>query len=133
MPRADTEKQNLDMPSEKIKSTVVQIKKLISHPNAEKLDIISFDVENKEIQLVVGKHYSEDEFGVFIPVGAIIPDNILDDMWLKGKLSGPNKNVVQGRKMIGIPSNGLFYGQIGPAFNKEWVIGQDVSEEMGIK
>ena len=114
------------------KATVVQIKSIKNHPDADALDIIAFDVNGVEHELVTGKHYAEGEFGIFMPVGTTVPANLLEDMWLTGKLSGPDKNIVQGRKMRGIPSNGLFYGQIGPAWNPDWHVGQDVSKELGI-
>jgi tRNA-binding EMAP/Myf-like protein len=116
------------------KTPVVQIKSIKKHPNADKLEIISFDVDGHEKELVVGVHYADGEYGVFIPVGAIIPDKIAEDMWVLGKLNGKDKNVVGSRIMRGIVSDGMFYGQVGENWKPEWAgqDGLDVASEWGI-
>lgn len=95
--------------------------------------------------VVVGNHYEDGIIGVYIPPGAIIPDKIAEEMWLKGRLAGKKKNVVKARTFFGTYSNGLFYGSRyfteecgrrvfhdGPSWNKDWELGRDVSQEFGI-
>jgi len=97
-------------------------------------------------QVIVGNHYDEGTLGFFIPDGAIIPDKLAEEMWVKGKLSGKQKNRVKARTMQGVQSEGLFYGsrywtiQDGErvyvdsaSWNSDWIVGQDVSQEVGIQ
>jgi hypothetical protein len=98
-----------------------------------------------EHQVVVGNHYDEGTLGFHIPVGAIVPDEILKDMWLLGKLSGNKKNKVKAREMKGVHSDGLYYGSRyflnestgktyidSRSWNKDWKVGDDVAGELGI-
>lgn len=95
--------------------------------------------------VVVGDHYDNNTLGFFIPEEAIIPDNLAEDMWVKGKLAGKKGNRVKGKEMAGIFSEGLFYGahywtkQDGQFvevtsrnWNPAWKEGQDITEETGI-
>ena len=97
-------------------------------------------------QVVVGNHYDEGTLGFFIPDGAIVPDKLAEEMWVKGKLAGSQKNRVKARKIKGIFSEGLFFGSQfflvhssgelsyhEPAsWNPKWREGDNVAEEVGI-
>lgn len=120
---------------------VVRLENLREHPTRTNLQLAT--VAGKEI--VVGRHYDEGVLGIFIPDGAIIPDRLAEEMWLKGKLAGKNKNRVKRTERYGIVSEGLFYGsrfwtlcgnekvyQDGPSWNPSWVEGQDVTKEIGV-
>jgi hypothetical protein len=114
---------------------------LVDHPTAAHLQVGT--IQGKTV--VVGRHYDEGTFGFFIPNGAIVPDKLAEEMWVKGKLSGKNKDRVKAREMHGVFSEGLFYGsryfvvQSGekvyidtPSWNPAWVEGQDVANEVGV-
>ncbi len=93
--------------------------------------------------VVTGAHYTDGQIGVFIPAGAVVPDDILKDMWLYGRLAGKKRNRVVSKPMFGYPSEGIFYGDrytnnegvliLSPAWRSHWKIGDDVTEELGIK
>ncbi len=98
--------------------------------------------------VVVGRHYADGVRGVFLPEGAIIPDGLAEEMWVKGSLAGKKKNRVKARDMHGVRSEGLFYGSrfhlgdpggagfvecVGLSFRKEWHDGQDVSIQLGVR
>ena len=83
-------------------------------------------------QIVVGDHYSEGQLGFFIPEGSIVPDKLADEMLVLGRLGGKKKNRVLKRRMDGVLSDGLFYGSQGASWNPKWIIGQDVTEEVGV-
>ena len=78
-----------------------------------------YDDSNKKFQifeaagykLVTGYHYIDGELGVVIPAGAVVPDQLLKDMWLYGKLAGAKRNRVVSKKMFGYPSEAIFYGK----------------------
>jgi hypothetical protein len=97
--------------------------------------------------VVVGNHYDDGVLGFFIPDGAIVPDKLAEEMWVKGKLAGSKKNRVKARDMNGIRSDGLFYGseywiiddqyrdkvyEKSASWNPSWKEGDDVAAEVGV-
>jgi hypothetical protein len=91
-------------------------------------------------KLVTGKHYKEGQLGIVIPPGTVLPDNILEDMWLKGRLAGKKRNRVVAKQMFGMQSEAIFYGQEyehngvpikSRAWNPAWKDGDEVSKEIG--
>lgn len=63
----------------------------------------------------------------YIPERAIVPEGILTTLGLQGCLAGPDKNLVKATRILGVLSQGLCF----PA-KAGWVLGQDVTEELGI-
>lgn len=125
-----------------MKSIVGHIK-LSDHPTNPDLQIGHINGH----QVVVGRHYDDNILGFFIPEGAIIPDKLADEMWVKGRLAGKKGNRVKARDMHGVKSEGLFYGSYywtkkegyqhqvevtSPSWNPDWKEGDDVSHEVGI-
>jgi hypothetical protein len=123
------------------KKCVVYPIHLKPHPASEKLHI----GEVGGHQVVVGVHYEEGTLGIYIPEDAILPDDIAEDMWLKGKLAGSKKNRVKGRNFAGVFSDGLFYGKRfheekdgeqvlveSRAWKPEWKEGDDVTAQIGV-
>jgi hypothetical protein len=91
-------------------------------------------------KLVTGYHYYESQLGIVIPDGFVLPDNILEDMWLKGRLAGKHGNRVKAKMMFGYPSEAVFYGDAyfhdgklihSPAWNPLWKEGDIVTDEIG--
>lgn len=117
-----------------MKCIVTPITNIRKHPNNPKLYVA--DVSN--YQVITGSepdgscHYFEGQLGFFIPEGAIVPDKLAEEMWVKGRLSGKNKNIVKAKERDGIKTNGLFYGSQGASWNKDWKQGDDVTEIVGI-
>ena len=107
------------------KVEVVKLENVNPHPNADRLDVIpvfDYNVVNAK-----GK-YKEGDTAIYIPVQAVLPDNIIEDLNLKGKLAGSKKNRVKEVKLRGIFSEGLLYP------NKDNLpVGTDVTENLGIK
>jgi hypothetical protein len=93
-------------------------------------------------QLVTGNHYVEDQLGVVIPAGAIVPDNISKEMWVYNRLGGKKKNRVLQKTMYNYQTDGLFYGRTwvdldstvkkGLLWNDSWKEGDDVTQELGV-
>ena len=71
--------------------------------------------------------FKTGDLGVYIPENAIVPDNLLEEMGLVGRLGGKLKNIVRPMKMRGMVSEGLIY-----PIREGWVEGQDVTEELGV-
>ena len=94
------------------------------HPGADRLEIAKIG----DFKSIVGKgQFKNNSLVVYIPESSIVPNNILEEINLVGKLAGSNKNRVKAMKLRGIMSQGLVY----PA-KPEWTLGQDVTELLGI-
>lgn len=115
---------------------------LSDHPNNPNLQV--GNVAGRTV--VVGRHYDDGTLGFFIPDGAIVPDKLAEEMWVKGKLAGKQKNRVKAKEMSGVFSEGLFYGsrywtEMGgvkvyvdsPSWNPNWKEGDEISKEVGIE
>lgn len=72
--------------------------------------------------------FKKDDLAVYIPVDSVLPDNLLQEMNLVGKLAGAQKNRVKAVKLRGQLSIGLLSKP--PEGSKE---GDDVSEILGIE
>ncbi len=117
-----------------MKCIVYPISNIRKHPNNEKLYVANVG----EYQIITGSepdgscHYFEGQLGFFIPEGAIIPDKLAEEMWVKGKLCGKNKDVVKAKQRNGVQTDGLFYGSQGASWNNDWKSGDDVTDQVGI-
>lgn len=97
------------------------------HPNADALEIGNVD----GYQFVVRKgEFQTGNLGAYIPEKAIVPENIIAEMGLGGRLSGPEFNRVKAIKLRGVLSQGLFY--VPQKWPSHWVEGLDVTDELGI-
>lgn len=94
------------------------------HPNADALELANI----ADYQAIVRKGQFEDGALVaYIPEQAVIPQAMLREMGLEGKLAGKDGNRVKAIKLRGVLSQGLVY----PA-RPHWKLGDDVTEELGI-
>jgi len=127
--------------SPEMKCVIAVLTNLRPHPTIQHLRIA--DVAGH--QVVVGDHYEKNTLGIFIPEGALVSDKLAEEMWIKGKLAGKQKNRVKASERDGVRSEGLFYGsrfwtlhegqrvyQAGPSWNPHWKDGDDVTEEIGV-
>ena len=88
------------------------------HPNADRLDVVKCG----EYTAISGKDdYKTGYLAVFIPSGAIVSDEILEEIGLTGKLAGKQKNRVKPSKLRGILSEGILYPITGKSLREEWV------------
>lgn len=94
------------------------------HPNADVLEVGRIDGYTSIIPKGV---YSTGDLVVYIPEQAIVPDDMLDELKLKGKLAGKLGNRVKAMKLRGILSQGLIYPNKG-----NWNEGEILNDELGI-
>lgn len=105
------------------KTEVVRIE-VQEHPDADRLEIAKVG----DFQSIVGKdQFESGDLVAYIQRGSIVPEELLEEMGLKGKLAGSQKNRVKPVRLRGVFSEGICY----PA-RDDWEEGQDVSEELGI-
>lgn len=94
------------------------------HPNADALELAQVG----DYQAIVRKgQYKSGDLVVYIPEQALVPQSLLREMGLEGKLAGKLGNRVKAIRLRGILSQGLVY----PA-RPEWQEGAEVSEILGI-
>lgn len=94
------------------------------HGNADALEIARVG----DYRSVVKKgQFRSGELVAYIPEQAIVPDPLLDELGLRGRLAGKDTNRVKAIKLRGVLSQGLVY----PA-RDAWSEGQDVAGELGI-
>ena len=101
---------------------VYEVTNLQHHENADTLDIVNvgdYKIIIKKDSLKLGDHFA------YIPEYAIVPDLLLDEMGLRGKLAGSQKNRVKAVKLRNVLSQGLAY-----KVNDD--VGTDVAEKLGI-
>ena len=97
--------------------------KISEHPNADRIELCNIG----DYQSIVQKGTIKDGDPVaYIPEASIVPDDLLEELNLTGKLTGKAKNRVKAIKLRGVLSQGLIYPMPGKN------IGDDVMEELGI-
>jgi hypothetical protein len=126
---------------------VAPIKILGDHPTAAHMQL----AEVAGHRVVVGRHYDDGVQVVHIPVGAVLPKPLLQEMRLwndamdKGRLGGKRGDRVKARAVAGEQSDGLVYGsrfydiQDGEKvyansdlWDDDWIEGDDVTEDLGV-
>lgn len=94
------------------------------HNNADALEIARVG----DYRSVVRKgQFASGDLVAYIPEQAIVPDALLDELGLRGRLAGKDTNRVKAIKLRGVLSQGIVY----PA-RPTWSEGQDVAGELGI-
>jgi RNA ligase (TIGR02306 family) len=97
---------------------------IFPHPNADLLELAKVD----DYRCVVKKgEFKTGDLVAYIPEAAIVPENLLAEMGLTGRLAGPEKNRVKAVKLRGELSQGLVL-----AARPHWQEGDDVTAELGI-
>lgn len=95
-----------------------------AHSNADSLEIARIG----EYRSIVRKgDFKSGDLVAYIPEGAVLPDQLIAEMGLTGRLAGGDKNRVKAVKLRGVLSQGLCY----PA-REGWAPGSDVATELGI-
>ena len=98
--------------------------KITEHTNADKLEIAHIG----DYQSIVPKgKYKDGDAGAYIPESSMVPDSLIKEMGLEGKLAGKAKNRVKAVIICEVLSQGLIYGPLDVS-----KIGMDVQEELGI-
>ena len=76
------------------------------HPNADAIELAQVG----DYRSIVKKgDFKTGDLGVYIPEASIVPDWLLEEIGLTGKLAGKKRNRVKAIKLRGILSQGLIY------------------------
>lgn len=107
------------------KCEVVEIE-IEEHPSA---DLLELAVIGGGIRCIVRKdQYKTGDHVIYIPEASIVPDDILEELGLTGKLSGKAKNRVKPVRLRGVLSDGLIM-----PLREKMNLGDDVTEILGVK
>ena len=94
------------------------------HPNADRLEIARVG----DYQSIVAKgSYRTGDLAAYIPEGAVVPERVLEELGLVGRLAGPEANRVKAVRLRGVLSQGICYSA-----REGWRQGQDVTEALGV-
>lgn len=94
--------------------------------NADKIELAVVG----DYHSVISKgQYKTHDLVVYLPEAAILPDRMIDELGLKGKLSGDGKNRIKAVRLRGCLSQGIIYGAVPEGA----VEGNCVAERLGIK
>ncbi|MEZ4451186.1 MAG: RNA ligase (ATP) [Nannocystaceae bacterium] len=105
-------------------AVVVVSAQIEPHENADALEIARVG----DYRSVVRKgQFKSGDLVAYIPEQAVVPEPLLVEMGLSGRLAGKDKNRVKAIKLRGVLSQGLVI-----AAREGWSLGQDVREALGI-
>lgn len=105
------------------KTEVVELT-IAPHPDADRLELARVG----DYQSIVPKgNFATGDLGAYIQEASIVPQPILEELGLVGRLAGPDANRVKAIRLRGVLSQGIVY----PA-REGWAVGDDVGEELGI-
>jgi RNA ligase (TIGR02306 family) len=106
------------------KVEVVKINNVISHPNADRLDIASF--EGMAYQVITAKgNFQPGDLAFYFPIDSVIPDIYLDEFGIRNYYS----KKLRAAKLRGIFSEGLLIS-VGENFSGK--VGDDYTEIFGV-
>lgn len=113
----------------------VTVEKLVvtPHPNADRLELAQVGL----FRAVVPKGvYETDDWAVYVPEQAVLPDELIEELGLVGKLAGKDKNRVKAVRLRGELSQGIVcrpaaLGDISWDPLTEFELG-DLSDRLGI-
>ena len=105
------------------------------HPNADNLVIVKCD--NGKVSIVTKKIFKDGDWAVCIPQHGIVPDDILEELGLTGRLAGSKKNIVKPITLRGIYSDCLLYPLNGKRLEGKVAsvprVGMNMASVLGIK
>jgi hypothetical protein len=89
-------------------AVVSVISRIRPHPDADRLEIMTFPFWAGEVDLVVGKHYRAGDEGMWLRPGAILPGWLARQLWMP---TVDDEFEVRAMDMRGVHSPGLWCGR----------------------
>lgn len=105
---------------------------ILPHPNADALELAAVGGYRA---VVVKGDYKSGEFAIYIPEQAILPDALIEEIGLTGRLAGPKHNRVKAIKLRGELSQGIVCRPRSLAgYDMSWAFARrhDFADELGI-
>ncbi len=101
------------------------------HPNADRLEIANI----QGYQTVVGKGaFTTGDLAVYLPEGSVLPDSLIEELGLVGRLAGKASNRVKAVRLRGVVSQGLLVPLSSPHLSgvEEVLVGDDLTEPLAV-
>lgn len=113
--------------------------RIFEHPNADLLELAQVGL----FRAVVGKgQFQDGDYALYIPEQAVLPDELIEELGLTGKLAGSAKNRVKAVRLRGELSQGIvcrpamlnviWKAWTAKDFERELAEPQDFAEDLGI-
>ena len=103
---------------------VRRLEQVFPHPNADRLELAAVG----GYRCVVAKgQFQPGELIAYLPEAAILPEDLIQELGLAGKLAGPGKNRIHPVSLRGALSQGVVMKA-----RPHWQEGQSVMEELGV-
>jgi len=104
---------------------------VLNHDNADNLELVRIGDFLSVVQLGA---FKTGDLGVYIPEGALVPEHVITELGLTGRLSGSQKNRVKAVRLRGVLSQGLVYPVVdGQVYGVNVGVGDDLKDMMGIE
>ena len=111
-------------------SRMYAIEDVIPHPNADRLELAA--IGGYRIVVVKGR-YRPGDVVAYIPEASIVPDDVIAELGLEGRLAGKKRNRVKPIKLRGALSEGLVYPPDGHRLKGRTVrAGDVVTDDLGL-
>ena len=107
-------------------SFAVRVHKIViePHPDADRLELAKV---GKFRSVVAKGQFKTGDLAAYLPEASLVPEALLVEMGLVGKLAGSAHNRIKAIRLRGVVSQGICYPT-----RAAWQEGQDVAEELGI-
>lgn len=105
---------------------------VVSHPDADRLEVARIG----GYECVVGKgQYVTGDRAVYLPEASILPDSLVEELGLVGRLAGSAANRVKAVRLRGVLSQGLLVALDSPhlAHVGALDVGDDARERLGVE
>ena len=106
------------------KVEVVKIDRIVPHPNADRLDLVTFEGMGYQVVIAKGK-FQIGDLAYYFPIDSVIPDRYLDEFDIRAYY----RKKIKAAKLRGIFSEGLLV-EVGTDF--EGKLGDDYAEIFGV-
>lgn len=107
---------------------------ILPHPNADALELAQVGLYRAVVPKGV---YQTGDYALYIPEQAVLPDELIEELGLVGRLAGKNKDRVKAIRLRGEVSQGIVCrpGGMKKWNSKQWAsnAGSDWAEDFGIK
>lgn len=117
--------------ADRIACPIVTVGAVDKHPDADLLELATV----RGWTLVVGKgEWQAGDTAVYIPEQSVLPDSLIEEMGMTGKLAGPDANRVKAIRLRGVVSQGLLLPMDSPHLGAldSLSLGDDVSGPLGV-
>lgn len=104
---------------------VLRLNDVTPHPNAERLELAVVG----GYRVVVAKgQFNKNDLVAYLPEASVLPDTLIEDLGLTGRLAGSHKNRIKAVRLRGELSQGI----VMPA-HPSWGEGDDVASLLGVE